>query len=184
MFGGSETIVRCHVDAPWRFRRILLVGIRVLTATSLLYAAFFFKFVGAAYSVALFTKMSEAVHGLISQPVFRIGAGIVETVLAILFPIPKTARLAAELIVATSPKSVYSQRSSATAQGWPEGTAWAARPTARLGNQLHELHMQNGRHDVRPPGSPSTQLAAGAWRLQHGNNASLSVIPARGRREW
>ena len=80
-------------------RRILLVGIRVLTAASLLYAAIFFKFAGVAYSVALFTKMSEAVHGLISQPVFRIGAGIVETVLAILFLIPKTARLGAALIV-------------------------------------------------------------------------------------
>jgi uncharacterized membrane protein YphA (DoxX/SURF4 family) len=42
--------------------------------------------------------MSEALHGLISQPVFRIGAGIVETVLAILILIPKTARLAAALI--------------------------------------------------------------------------------------
>ena len=80
-------------------RRILLVGIRVLTAASLRHAAIFFKYSGVAYSVALFTKMSEAVHGLISQPVFRIGAGIVETVLAILFLIPKTARLGAALIV-------------------------------------------------------------------------------------
>jgi hypothetical protein len=53
---------------------------------------------GVPYSVALFTKMSNAVHGLVSQPVFRIGAGIVETALAILFLIPHTSRLAAVLI--------------------------------------------------------------------------------------
>jgi uncharacterized membrane protein YphA (DoxX/SURF4 family) len=80
-------------------KRIVLLGIRVLTAASLLYAAIFFKFAGVAYSVALFTKMSGAFHGLILQPVFRIGCGIVETVLAILFLIPKTARLGAALIV-------------------------------------------------------------------------------------
>jgi chromate transport protein ChrA len=36
--------------------------------------------------------MSQAVHGLISQPVFRLGSGAFETVVAILFLIPKTAR--------------------------------------------------------------------------------------------
>src|SRR4029077_6367990 len=44
-------------------------------------------------SVALFTQMSQAVHGLVSQPVFRLGSGVFETVLAVLLVIPKTARL-------------------------------------------------------------------------------------------
>lgn len=42
--------------------------------------------------------MSNAAHGLISQPVFRIGTGIIETALAILFLIPKTAKLGAACI--------------------------------------------------------------------------------------
>jgi hypothetical protein len=50
-------------------------------------------------SVALFNQMSQAVHGLVSQPVFRLGSGVFETVVAVLLLIPKTARLAAELIV-------------------------------------------------------------------------------------
>ena len=44
--------------------------------------------------------MSQAVHGLVSQSVFRLGSGTFETVVAILLLIPKTARLAAGLIVA------------------------------------------------------------------------------------
>jgi hypothetical protein len=79
-------------------RKVLLVAIRVLVSLNLLGAAILFKFAGVPYSVALFTKMSDAVHGLISQPVFRIGSGIVETVLALLFLIPKTAKLAAACI--------------------------------------------------------------------------------------
>jgi chromate transport protein ChrA len=43
--------------------------------------------------------MSQAVHGLVSQPVFRLGSGAFETVVAILLLIPKTARLAAGLTV-------------------------------------------------------------------------------------
>jgi len=42
--------------------------------------------------------MSNAVHGLVSQPVFRLGSGAVETVLVVLFLIPRTARLGAALI--------------------------------------------------------------------------------------
>lgn len=79
-------------------KKILLIVIRLLVSLNLLSAAIFFKFAGVPYSVALFTKMSEAAHGLVSQPVFRIGAGVIETVLAILFLIPQTARLAALLI--------------------------------------------------------------------------------------
>src|SRR5258708_1351961 len=43
--------------------------------------------------------MSQAVHGLVSQPVFRLGSGVFETVVAILLLIPKTARLGAGLTV-------------------------------------------------------------------------------------
>ena len=47
----------------------------------------------------LFTQMSQAVHGLVSQPVFRFGSGAFETVVAVLLLIPKTARLGAGLTV-------------------------------------------------------------------------------------
>src|SRR5260370_8024750 len=43
--------------------------------------------------------MSQAVHGLVSQPVFRLGSGAFETVVAVLLVIPKTARLGAGLTV-------------------------------------------------------------------------------------
>jgi hypothetical protein len=40
---------------------------------TLLYAAIFLKFAGVPGSVALFTQMSQAVHWLVSQSVFRLG---------------------------------------------------------------------------------------------------------------
>ena len=49
--------------------------------------------------MALFTQMSQAVQGLVSQSVFRLGSGAFETAVAILLLIPKTARLAAGLTV-------------------------------------------------------------------------------------
>ena len=64
-----------------------------------LYAAIFLKFAGVPGSVTLFTRMSQAIHGLVSQPVFRSGSGAFETVVAVLLLIPKTARLGAGLIV-------------------------------------------------------------------------------------
>ena len=76
----------------------LLLAVRLLVSLNLLYAAIFLKFAGVPLSVAAFTAMSSASHGLISQPVFRIGSGVVETVLALLFLIPRTARYAAALI--------------------------------------------------------------------------------------
>jgi uncharacterized membrane protein YphA (DoxX/SURF4 family) len=79
-------------------RKSLLLAIRVLVSLNLLYAAIFLKFAGVPLSVAAFTAMSNAAHGLISQPVFRIGSGVVETVLALLFLIPRTAKYAAALI--------------------------------------------------------------------------------------
>jgi chromate transport protein ChrA len=75
------------------------VAIRVLVSVNLLYAAVFAKFAGVPQSVGLFTQMSQAVHGLISQPVFRLGSGAFETMVAILFLIPKTARLGARLVI-------------------------------------------------------------------------------------
>jgi chromate transport protein ChrA len=66
---------------------------------NLLYAAIFLKFAGVPDSVTLFTQMSQAVHGLVSQPVFRLGSGAFETVVAVLLLIPKTARLGAGLTV-------------------------------------------------------------------------------------
>lgn len=74
----------------------LLLVIRLVVLNFL--PAIFFKFAGAPLSVALFTAMSNAVHGLISQPLFRLGSGSVETVLVVLLLVPRTARLGAALI--------------------------------------------------------------------------------------
>jgi len=79
-------------------RRTLLV-IRLLVSANLLYAAIFLKFAAVPDSVALFTQMSQAVHGLVSQPVFRLGSGVFEMVVAVLLLIAKTARLGAGLTV-------------------------------------------------------------------------------------
>jgi hypothetical protein len=62
--------------------RPALLAIRLLVSVNLLYAAIFAKFAGVPQSVALFTQMSQAVHGLISQPVFRLGSGVFETMVA------------------------------------------------------------------------------------------------------
>ena len=80
-------------------RRLVLLAIRLLVSVNLLYAAIFLKFAAVPDSVALFTKMSQVVHGLVSQSVFRLGSGVFETVVAVLFLIPKTARLGAGLTV-------------------------------------------------------------------------------------
>jgi chromate transport protein ChrA len=80
-------------------KRLALLAIRLLVSANLLYAAIFLKFAGVPGAVALFTKMSQAVDGLVSQPVFRLGSGVFETVVAVLLLIPKTARLGAGLTV-------------------------------------------------------------------------------------
>src|SRR5258708_31600997 len=80
-------------------KRFALVAIRLFVSVNFLYAAIFLKFAGVPGAVNLFTKMSQAVHGLVSQPVFRLGSGVFETVLAILLLVPKTARLGAGLTV-------------------------------------------------------------------------------------
>jgi hypothetical protein len=80
-------------------RKLALLAIRLLVAVNLLYAAIFLKFAGVAGSVTLFTLMSQTVHGLVSQPVFRLGSGVFETVIAVLLLIPKTARFGAQLTV-------------------------------------------------------------------------------------
>ncbi len=80
-------------------RRVALLAIRLFVSVNLLYAAIFLKFAGVPDSVALFTQMSQTVHGLVSQPVFRLGSGVFETVVAVLLLIPKTARLGTGLTV-------------------------------------------------------------------------------------
>jgi hypothetical protein len=101
----STTIAK---DRPVRIRsrrqdfmgkRLALLAVRLLVSVNLLYAAIFLKFAGAPGSLALFTQMSQAVHGLVSQGVFRLGSGVLETVVAVLLLIPKTARLGAGLTV-------------------------------------------------------------------------------------
>ena len=80
-------------------KRRSLLAIRLLLSVNLLYAGIFLKFAGVPGSVSLFTQMSQAVHGLVSQSVFRLGSGAFETAVATLLLIPKTARLAGGLIV-------------------------------------------------------------------------------------
>jgi chromate transport protein ChrA len=80
-------------------KRFALGAIRLMVSVNLLYAAIFAKFAGIPQSVALFMQMSQAVHGLIPQPVFRLGSGVFETTVAVLFLIPKTARLGARLVI-------------------------------------------------------------------------------------
>ncbi len=80
-------------------KKFALLAIRLLVSVNLLYAAIFLKFAGVPGSVALFAQMSRTVHGLVSQPVFRLGSGAFETLVAVLLLIPKTARLAAGLTV-------------------------------------------------------------------------------------
>ena len=80
-------------------KRLALLAIRLLVSVNLLYAAIFAKFAGVPQSVALFTQMSQAAHGLISQPIFRLGSGVFETLVAVLLLIPKTARMGARLVI-------------------------------------------------------------------------------------
>jgi hypothetical protein len=78
-------------------KRLALLAIRLFVSVNLLYAAIFLKFAGVPDSVTLFTQMSQAAHGLVSQPVFRLGSAVLETVVAVLLLVPKTARLGAGL---------------------------------------------------------------------------------------
>jgi len=80
-------------------KRLALLAIRLFVSVNLLYGAIFLKFAGVPDAVSLFTQMSQAVHGLVSQPVFRLGSGVFETMVVVLLLIPKTARLGAGLTV-------------------------------------------------------------------------------------
>jgi uncharacterized membrane protein YphA (DoxX/SURF4 family) len=99
----STTIREASAGSKWlreqdsMGKRLALLAIRLLVSVNLLYAAVFLKFAAVPDSVNLFTQMSQAVHGLVSQPVFRLGSAVFETVVAILLLIPKTARLGAAL---------------------------------------------------------------------------------------
>jgi hypothetical protein len=81
-------------------KKLALLTIRLLVSVNLLYAAIVLKFAAVPDSVTLFTQMSQAIHGLVSQPVFRLGSGAFETVVAVLLLIPKTTRWGARLTVA------------------------------------------------------------------------------------
>src|ERR1700716_3243229 len=94
-----NTLGRGGQKEKFKGKRLALQAVRLLVSENLLYAAIFLKFAGVPGSVALFNQMSQAVHGLVSQPVFRLGSGVFETVVSFLPLTPKTARLAAELIV-------------------------------------------------------------------------------------
>jgi hypothetical protein len=89
-------------------KRFTLLLIRLLMSMNLLYTAIFLKFAGVPDAVALFTQMSQAFHGLISQPVFRLGSGVFETLVAVVLLIPKTARLGAGLTVAWMTAAILS----------------------------------------------------------------------------
>jgi chromate transport protein ChrA len=89
-------------------KRLTLMVIRLLLSMNLLYAAIFLKFAGVPASVSVFTRMSQAVHGLVSQAVFRLGSGVFETMVVVLLLIPKTARLAAQLTVAWMAAAILS----------------------------------------------------------------------------
>src|SRR5467141_4073264 len=99
------TIRKAMAGSQWSRRqdlmdkRFALLAIRLLVSVNLLYAAIFLKFAGVPGSVTLFTHMSQTVHGLVSQPVFRLGSGVFETVIAVLLMIPKPASLGAGLAV-------------------------------------------------------------------------------------
>lgn len=80
-------------------KRVGLLAIRLLVSVNLLYAAILLKFAAVPDAVTLFSVMSRAFHGLISQPVFRLGSGAFEAMVAVLFLISKTARLGAKLVV-------------------------------------------------------------------------------------
>jgi hypothetical protein len=82
-----------------RGKKPVLLAIRLLVSANLLYAAIFLKFAGVPGSVVLFTQMSQAVHGLVSQSLIRLGSAAFETMLAVLLLIQKTARLGAGLTV-------------------------------------------------------------------------------------
>jgi hypothetical protein len=99
----STTIREALASSKWSKgqyfvgKKPALLAIRLLVSANLLYAAIFLKFAAVPASVALFTQMSQAVHGLIPQPVFRLGSGVFETVLAVLLLTPKRARWGAGL---------------------------------------------------------------------------------------
>src|SRR5712672_6938 len=96
---GALAGSRLSSGQDYMSKRLALLAIRLSVSVNLLYAAIFLKFAGVPGSVTLFTQMSGTVHGLESQPVFRLGSGVFETVIAVLLLVPKTARSGARLTV-------------------------------------------------------------------------------------
>src|ERR1700737_4111906 len=101
----STTICEALAGSRWSKgqdfmgKRLALLAIRLFVSVNLLYAAIFLKFAGVPDSVTLFAQMSHAVHGLVSQPVFRLGSGVFETGVAVLLLAPRAGRLGAGLTV-------------------------------------------------------------------------------------
>ena len=95
----ASTAARPSTAQEFMDKRPRLLAIRLLVSANLLYGAVFLKFAAVPGAVALFTEMSQAFHGLIAQPVFRLGAGVFETVVAVLLLVTKTARWGARLTV-------------------------------------------------------------------------------------
>jgi len=80
-------------------KRPILVAIRLLLSANLLYGAVCLKFAGVPGALSVFTQMSHAFHGFISQPVFRFGSGVFEIVVTVLLLISKTARVGVGLTI-------------------------------------------------------------------------------------
>jgi len=80
-------------------KRFAILAIRLCVSVNLLYVVIFLKFAAAPGAVALFSLLSQRFHGLVSPSIFRLGAGVFETVVAILLLIPETATLGAGLTV-------------------------------------------------------------------------------------
>jgi len=81
------------MGARFMGKRLTLLAIPLLVSANLLYAAIFLKFCRSAVCGG----PVHPIHGLVSQPVFRLWSGVFETVVAVLLLIPKTARLGAGL---------------------------------------------------------------------------------------
>jgi hypothetical protein len=127
-------------------KRLVILTIRVLVSVNLLYAAIFLKFAAVPDSVALFTQMSQVVHGLVSQPVFRLGSGVFETMVAVLLLIPKTARLGAGLTVAWMTAVILSHM-FVLGFGWFFVDALMVMVPAVINLLLTRRHSHRGEHE-------------------------------------
>jgi len=155
-------------------KRLALLAIRLLVSANLLYAAIFLKFAGVPGSVTLFTQMSQAVHGLVSQPVFRLGSGAFETVVAVLLLIPKTVRLGAGLIVVLMTAVILSHI-FVLGYGWFFVDALVVMALAVIYLLLTRRHSHWG--DPESVGTTAALTNAQKWSGEHGATPVASVWP-------